>query len=226
MDFFRSHSPAAQPPLVMMMRPIRIWLGRGSVQKIFFLLFLGAVVGSFRIVAFHLDALFRRQLWKMPDKQHTFPTVVFRPKSCESRHAREAHAVFYDPKKLAVGKFLRLIHSQVGRLGILAPADERVAAAIIPVACRAMIRKMQPRVAKIFRCTGDRIFRLARVCGNGEMPRIARHHRFKMRRRGAGAQPVMQNPRNDGRSESRNRYNTYQNNRSTLHSAEMATAFR
>ena len=144
----------------MMMRCIGIWLRRSSIQKIFFLLFLGAILGPFGIIALHLGALFGGQMRKMPDKQNQFPAIVFRAVGCKSGHAGEAHPVFNDPKEFTVGKFLRFWQAQVGRFRIEALADERVAAAIVGVAGGAMIREMQSRVAKIFRGGGDGIVRV------------------------------------------------------------------
>jgi hypothetical protein len=57
------------------------------------------------------------------------------------------------------------------------------------------------------------------------MPRVARHHRFEMRRRSPRAQPVVQNAGNDGRRESRNRNHTNQKYRSAFHGAENYPAY-
>src|SRR5258708_19985770 len=128
MDFFLTHVPADQPASGRMMRRIGIWLGRGSVQKFFFPLFLGPIVRPFWIISFHLHAFFGGQLREMPDKQDQFPAILFRPMTCESRHAREAHAVFNDPEKFTIGKFLRLRQSHVGGFRIEPLADDPVAA--------------------------------------------------------------------------------------------------
>lgn len=208
----------------MMMRRIGIWLGRSAVQKFILLLFLGPVVRSFWISSLHLHAFFGGQLRQTPDEQDQFPAILFRARRCESRHAREAHAVFNDPKKFTVGKFLCFRLSQVGRLRIEASAEERVPAPIIPVARRAMIGKVQPRLAKTFRRTGDGIVRFARVWGNGQMPRVARHHRFEMRRRSAGAQSVVENTRGEGGSKSRYCKHGNENDRSAFHVAAMDQA--
>ncbi len=214
----------ARVSLVMMMRRIGIWLGRGSVQKFFFPLFLGPIVRPFWIISFHLHAFFGGQLRKVPDKQDQFPAILFRPMTCESRHAREAHAVFNDPEKFTIGKFLRLRQSHVGGFRIEALADERVAAAVIGMARGAMVGKVQPRLAKIFRGGGDGVARFARVCGNGQMPRVARHHRFQMRGRSAGAQPVVENTRGEGGRESCYRKRDNENDRSAFHGAEIYPA--
>jgi hypothetical protein len=204
-----------------MMRCIGIWLRRGSIQKIFFLLFLGAILGPFGIISLHLGALFGGQMRKMPDEQNQFPTIVFRTVSCKSSHAGEAHAVFNDPKEFTVGKFLRFWQTQVGRLRIEALADERVAAAIIGVAGSAMIRKVQPRVAKIFRGGGDGIPRVTGVCGNRHVARVAREHRFEVRGRSAGAQAVVENASGEGGRQSGDREQDHQYERSAFHGAEI-----
>jgi len=209
----------------MMMRRIGNWLGRGSVQKILFLLFLGPIVGPFWISSLHLHAFFGGQLRQMPDKQDQFPAILFRAMSCKRGHAREAHAVFDDPEKFTIRKFLRLRQSQVWRFRVEALADERVAAAAIGMARGAVVGEMQPRLAKIFRGGGDRIVRFTCVCGNGQMPCVARHHRFEMRGCSPSTQAVVENTRGEGGNESRDRQHGNENDRSAFHGAEICPAY-
>src|SRR5512137_269933 len=97
----------------------------------------------------------------MPYKKHQFPAVVFCTGRSKSWHAGESHAVFDDPEKLPVRKLLSFSQTQVWRLRIHAFAKHRVPAAVIRMARRAVIRKMQPGLAHILHVGAERISRLA-----------------------------------------------------------------
>src|SRR5271167_4177529 len=120
--------------MVMMFRP-GVFLGRRAIQKIIFFIVLFTVIRAFWVHLFHFHALFGRKLWQMADEQNQLPTVVLRiVGAAESRHAGEAHAVFDDPEKFAIGKILRARLAEIGRLGIEAPAGHGIAAAVIRMA--------------------------------------------------------------------------------------------
>jgi hypothetical protein len=75
----------------------------------------------------------------------------------ESRHAREAHAILDNPEELAVGEVLRFREAQIGRLRVKSVPDHRMAAPIIVVARRAVIREVQPRNAQVFLGSDHRV---------------------------------------------------------------------
>ena len=78
------------------------------------------------------------------DEVHQMPATLFAGSRAgrPSRHARESDAVFYHVKKLAVGHLLRRRKAHVGRRWKQSSAHLGIAAAVIGVACGAVIRKM------------------------------------------------------------------------------------
>ena len=110
----------------------------------------------------------------------------------ERGHACKPHAVFDDPEQFAVAQVLRGGTPQIGRLGIEAVAYWRVAAPVVSVTNRAVIRKMQSRVALSFCGVQHRVLGSPRLPRNRQVTRIASHKRFQPRRCRLGAQPIMQ----------------------------------
>src|SRR6202022_4718009 len=104
------------------------WRGWLAIQKILFLLFFQAVSGAFWIVSFHLRSLVSAQLRQMTNESHQFPAIFLSSRISRSRHARKSHAILDNPEKFAVGKCLRLLQSQIGRLGIQAFSKQTVTA--------------------------------------------------------------------------------------------------
>src|ERR1700722_15160696 len=166
------------PQLKMMLR-CSLLLYRFTAEKILFLLILFVLMRPLRIFALHLYALLHRQLRQMPNEEHQFPTIVLRVgTSAKGWHARKAHSVFDDPKKFAVGKLLGLLQTKVGRLRVQTFTVHRVAAAIVAVAARAMIREVRASLLQRLVRRGDGIVIVARVRGNGKVPHVSRDHCF------------------------------------------------
>src|SRR3979411_2862070 len=88
-----------------------------AIQKIPFLLFFQAILGTLWIISFHLRSLLGPQLRQMTNESHQFPAIFLSSRISESRHARKSHAILDNPEKFTVGKSLRLLQSQIGRLG-------------------------------------------------------------------------------------------------------------
>src|SRR6266849_280241 len=190
-----------------------------SVQELVFFLFLGAIPRAFRIVPLHFRALFHRELRKMADEADQFPTVVLAAvDAAKGGHAGEAHAVFNNPEKFAVRETLCFQQAQVGWLRIETLANQCVSAAVVGVAGGAMIRKMEARIAQVFSGGGNGILRRARICGERQVARIAGHHGFEMRRRGAGAQAIVEDRCRQKTREAGESDQDYEDESSTFHS--------
>ena len=102
----------------MMLRCVLL-LYRFAPQKVLFLLIFLAIVRPLRILVLHFQPFFHRQLRQAPEEKHQFPTNVRRGvgTSAKRRHAGEAHSIFDDPEKLAVGKLLRFRQRRSGGFG-------------------------------------------------------------------------------------------------------------
>jgi hypothetical protein len=75
-----------------------------------------------------------------------FPGILFaRTRHFPSRHAGHANAVLDDVEQLAIGHLLSRAAPHVGRLGIHLFAELGVAAAIVAMACGAMVGPMFSR---------------------------------------------------------------------------------
>src|ERR1700737_1187163 len=114
----------------------------------------------------------------MTNESHQFPAIFLSSRISESRHARKSHAILDNPEKFAVGKCLRLLQSQIGRLGIQAFSKQTVTAAVIAMATRAMIREMQHPLAHNFIRTSHGI-NLSPCAGRyRKMPQVSRNPAF------------------------------------------------
>src|SRR5580704_74232 len=116
-----------------------------AIQKVIFVFFFFAILRAFWVVAGHFDALFSRELWQMPYKMDQPPRIVTHTVAGKGGHAGKAHAVLDNPEKLPVGVILCLSLAQVGRFRVQAAAKQPVAAAIVGMTDRAVVREMEPR---------------------------------------------------------------------------------
>src|SRR5205823_14543761 len=100
----------------------------------------------------HLQPFRLAQMTEMPDEMHQLPTVLsiavipspVMLVAGKCRHAGKPHSVLDNPEQFAVAQVLRRRQPQIGGFRIKSLADWRVAAAVIPVANRTMIGKVQP----------------------------------------------------------------------------------
>src|ERR1700738_1904040 len=118
------------------------WCWLPAIQKILFLLFFQAIPGTLWIISFHLRSLLGPQLRQVTNESHQFPAILLSSRISESRHARKSHAILNHPKKFTIGNVLRLLQSEIRRLGIQAFSQQTVSAPVIAMATRAMIREM------------------------------------------------------------------------------------
>src|SRR5579885_155577 len=175
------------------MRRLRLRLFRRAIQKILLFLLLFAILGPLGIVPLHLQPFFRRELRQVADEAHQLPAILSRVVpglSAECRHSRQTHSVFDNPEKLAVRKFLRVLLPQVRRLWIQPAHDLRVAASVVSMADRAMIREVQPRLALHLRRIRDAIGHRARVRRNRNVPDVPRDKSLQSARPARALKPL------------------------------------
>jgi len=181
----------------MVMRRSAPGLRRAAFQEFLFLLFFRAIVRPFRIVPLHLHSLFHGQLWQAPDESHQFPAIVaisMLARAAECGHPRKSHAIFNDPKKFAVRKFLCARPAEVRWLRVKSVSHRIFSTAVVSVANGAMIGKMPPRFTLRVRRICYRVRGIARSRRNRQAPRMPRDKRLEPRRIRSSAQAIMQNP--------------------------------
>src|SRR5882724_1402420 len=182
--FISTRFPLIFTILLMVMRRRTPGLRRSALQEFLFLLFFRTIVGPLWIVPLHLHALFHGQLRQVPDESHQFPAIVgasMLVRSAECRHARKSHAIFNNPKKFAVRKFLCVLATQVRRLRIESMPHRIVSAAIISVADGAMVGKVPARFTLYFFRIGHGIRRALRVAWQGKPSRVPRQKHLETR---------------------------------------------
>lgn len=90
----------------------------------------------------------------MPYKVNQLPAGLFAAMvslAAERRHSCKAHSILDHPENLAVREVLRFRLAEIRRSRVKTASDHRVAAAVVPMADRAVIREVQPRVSHILR---------------------------------------------------------------------------
>lgn len=113
-----------------------------------FLLFTGHLTHG--VILLHFRQFLARNAWEMTNKMHQLPTIEiwlgtpFPP----CGHSGKSNAIMDDKEQFAVGEGLRLYLTQIRCSWIEVLSNQGRAPSVIPVAVRAVVRKVNPRFCK------------------------------------------------------------------------------
>src|SRR3989442_14481028 len=113
---------------------------------------------------------------KVADKMNQLPTVQRASMLAaigKCWHSGEPHAVLDDPEQLPIRKVLRFRQTQIRRLGVESIANYALSTPVVGLANRAVIRRMQPRIAQFFRRGNHRLLCQTLLCRERTASRVA-----------------------------------------------------
>jgi hypothetical protein len=169
---------------------------RRLVQELVFHLFFLHLRRTARIVRPHVLHIFVSHSRQMADEQHQMPGIVIARSACApGGHSSETHAILDDVVNLAIRKILRLRRTHVRNSRIEFRSHLRLPAAIVPVAARAMIREMPPRLHQQFRRRLHRINQRASPAWNRQPLQSCRQPCFQSAGRVASVQSRRAQPK-------------------------------
>ena len=163
---------------------------RFAVQEFVFLLIFFAVAQAFRIVTPHLYTFFSAELRQVSNKVHQLPRILFGPCPANAGIPVKRTPFSTIQNSSPSVRFCVAACAYPG-VGIQSAAELSIAAAIIAMAHRAVIREMQHRFAQIFWRGWHRIWRGPRARWYRKIPQVPCHKFLELAGIRSRAHPVV-----------------------------------
>ena len=157
----------------------------------------------------------------MPNEEYQLPTVLLSVDAAKRRHPGEPDAVLDDPKQLAVGKPLRFRQAQIRRLWVQTFTVQGIAAAIVGVTRRAMIREVPHWFSQSLIGRHDGIVLAAGIRRYCQAVGVSRQHRFHSGRCGTSAEAVVQHRNASGNRQAGGQHQQEKNQTPAFHGPRM-----